>query len=139
LWERLAVDLLSRAEIRPRAALEALGDATAVLIRWNPSGQLPLMQAVRDAFAAVAPAPGILLNHDGAVKRWLAARLFGTWIAYQGNGLDTIVGYLRACLDVFSVELARDGRPREAIRRADHLIIHEASSQQLANLLNERS
>jgi len=138
LWEQLAVDLLSRAELSPCTALDALTSATATLLAWKP-GQVPLPRAVRDAFAGIAPAPAVLVNHDGAVKRWLAARLFGTWIAYQGNGLDTIVRYLRACLDVFRVELARDGRAREAIRRADHLIVHESSSQQLANLLNERS
>ena len=73
------------------------------------------------------------------MKRWLAARAFGSWIAYQGNGLRTIVRYLRACLNAFEVELARDHTPLEAIRRADLLIVHESSSQQLANLLNAGS
>ena len=46
-------------------------------------------------------------RHSRAVNRWLAGRLFGTWIAYQGGGLLTIVRYLRAALDVLTVELAR--------------------------------
>ena len=70
---------------------------------------MPLLHAVRDAFGTLAPPTAVLESHDTAVKRWLAARLFGTWIAYQGNGLATIVRYLRACLDIFDVELARDG------------------------------
>ncbi len=49
-----------------------------------------------------------------------------------------VVRYLHACHDVFSVELARDRNPREAIRRCDHLIVHESSSQQLAILLNSK-
>jgi hypothetical protein len=138
-WERLAVELVSRPGIAPRAALDGLQAATARLTTWSPASDVPLVHAVRDAFGPIAPATAVLLDYENAVKRWLAARLFGTWIAYQGNGLQTIVGYLRACLDVFNVELARDGRAREAIRRADHLIVHESSSQQLANLLNECS
>jgi hypothetical protein len=73
------------------------------------------------------------------VKRWLAARLFGAWIAYQGNGLRTILRYLHACHDVFTIELARDRDALQAFRRSDHLIVHESSSQQLANLLNDRT
>lgn len=138
-WERLALELVTREGIAPASALDGLAAATAALSAWTPSSATPLLGAVHDAFARITPRPGILGAHDPAVKRWLAARLFGAWIAYQGNGLRTIVWYLRACLDTFLVELARDGRAREAIRRADHLIVHESSSQQLANLLNERS
>jgi hypothetical protein len=78
------------------------------------------------------------------VNRWLAARLFGTWIAYQGAGLATIVRYLRAALDVLVVELTRTpshGRPErpdvlEALRRSDYLLVHLADSQRLATLLS---
>jgi Fe-S-cluster containining protein len=138
-WERLAVELLTREGVPLRAALDGLDAATSSIARWQPDGGVPLEHVVRDAFARIAPRTAALAAFEPAVKRWLAARLFGTWIAYQGNGLMTIVRYLRACCDVFDVELARDGRAREAIRRADHLIVHESSSQQLANLLNERS
>ena len=138
-WERLAVEMLTRDGVPPRASLEALTAATAVIAGWTPAAQIPLAAAVGDAFARLTPAMGALAPFDPAVKRWLAARVFGTWIAYQGNGLRTIVRYLHVCLDAFQVELGRDGNAREAIRRADHLIVHESSSQQLANLLNERS
>lgn len=138
-WERLAVELLTRAGLAPRRSLDGLQEATAAICDWMPGGDVPLNHVVRDAFARIAPETAALAAFEPAVKRWLAARLFGTWIAYQGNGLLTIVRYLRACCDVFTVELARDGKPREAIRRADHLIVHESSSQQLANLLNDRS
>jgi Fe-S-cluster containining protein len=141
-WERLAVDLLVREGTTPRSALAALEAVTAKLGAWSPGSGPPLADAVSESFGADSHgAPEVercIDRGEMAVKRWLAARLFGTWIAYQGNGLQTIVRYLRACLDVFDVELARDGDAREAIRRADQLIVHDSSSQQLANLLNDR-
>jgi Fe-S-cluster containining protein len=139
LWERLAVALLTRDRLPPPRALDALAWATARLAAWTPGGDTALGDAVHEAFARTEPPPAGPARFEPAVSRWLAARLFGTWIAYQGNGLGTVVRYLRACLATFDVELARDGRPLEAIRRADHLIVHESSSQQLANLLNDRS
>jgi Fe-S-cluster containining protein len=139
-WERLAIELLTRSGIAPGASLAALHDATERLESWTPDSTVPLERAVRDSFDSAAPVPSAEpAAHDPAVKRWLAARLFGSWIAYQGNSLRTLVRYLRACLDVLQVELARDGHALEAIRRSDRLIIHEAASQQIATLLNDRS
>ena len=139
-WERLGIELLTRAGVAPRASLAALHDATEQLGTWSPDSTVSLDCAVHDAFRLVAaPSSTALAAHDSAVKRWLAARLFGSWIAYQGNSLRTLVRYLQACHDVFVVEFARDGNALEAIRRSDRLIIHEAASQQIATLLNDRS
>ena len=136
VWERQAVELITRAGIAPRDALQSLALATARLDRWAPDVSGPLEHAVRDAFGMLPPPPTSTPEpYDSAVKRWLAARLFGTWLAYQGDALETIVRYLHACHDFFLVELARDGNAREAIRRSDHMIVHESSSQQLAILL----
>lgn len=136
-WEQLAVEELTREDVAPGDSLAALEAATARLLRWTPGG-VPLLHAVRDAFARSAPPASALAPHEPAVKRWLAARLFGTWIAYQGEGLPTIVRYLRACLASFEIEVARDGDALEAIRRCDRLIVHDASSQRIATLLNDR-
>ncbi len=92
----------------------------------------------------LAPSLGALEEHASAVCRWLAARLFGAWIAYQGTGLRTILDYLRAALDVLLVEMARGARQAildrrgviEAIRRTDRLLIHHARSERLAALLS---
>lgn len=139
-WERLAVEILTRPGIAPRVSLETLDAATRRVETWSPDADRePLLHAVRDAFGLLSPPTAVLAGHEPAVKRWLAARLFGTWLAYQGNGLRTIVRYLHACLDVFTIELARDRDPLQAIRRCDHLIVHESSSQQLAGLFNDRS
>ena len=138
-WERLAVEILTRPGIAPRVSLDTLDAATRRVEQWSPGeGTAPLLHAVRDAFGLLSPPTAVLADHEPALKRWLAARLFGTWIAYQGNGLRTIVRYLHACLDVFTIELARDRDALQAIRRCDHLIVHESSSQQLASLLNDR-
>jgi Fe-S-cluster containining protein len=133
-WERLAIELLTRPGIAARTSLDALAIATAGLARWTP-GTTPLDHAVRDAFSTVAPPTDVLDPHEAALKRWLAARLFGAWIAYQGDGVETTVRYLRTCLDTFTRELALDANPLEAIRRSDLRIVHEADSQQLANSL----
>lgn len=137
-WERLAIALLTRSGTTAAVALAALHDATRRLEAWTPDSPLSLDRAVRETFGLVAPPPSMALaKHEPAVKRWLAARLFGSWIAYQGNALRTLVRFLRACHDVFVVEFARDGNALQAIRRSDRLIIHEAASQQMATLLNE--
>lgn len=141
-WERLAVEILTRQGIAPRVSLDTLDAATRRIERWSPGVDAdgePLLHAVRDAFGLLSPPTAALADHEPAVKRWLAARLFGTWIAYQGNGLRTIVRYVQACLDIFTIELARDRDALQAIRRSDHLIVHESSSQQLAGLLNDRA
>lgn len=138
LWEQSTVELLTRPGVPPRGAIDAVERATIRAVSWDPGSDVTLEDALRDAFARADPSTRRERPFEPAVNRWLAARAFGTWIAYQGNGLRTIVRYLRACLDTFEVELARDGNPLEAIRRADHTIVHEASSQQLANLLNVR-
>ena len=125
-WERFGIELMTRDNIAPRAGLDALAAATGRIATWSPHGTAPLHDAVRDAFAAPPPSTAALEAYEPALKRWLAARLFGNWIAYQGDGLQAIVRYLHGCLDTFTTELARDGSPLEAIRRSDLLIVHHA-------------
>jgi hypothetical protein len=136
LWERFAVAILTHDGVPARRALEALERATARITAWAPASDLTLEDTIREAIAGVSLPSASLGGVEPGVKRWLAARVFGTWMAYQGDGLRTIVRYLHSCLNAFEVELARDNKPLQAIRRADQLIVHEASSQQLANLLN---
>jgi hypothetical protein len=125
-WERLGVELLTREGVAPRVSLDVLASTTSRIASWSPATAAPLLHAVRDRFGTLAPPTAILEAHEPALKRWLAARLFGNWIAYQGDGLQAIVRYLRGCLAIFSTELARGGGPLEAIRRSDLLIVHKA-------------
>jgi len=118
---------LTRDGILPEESLDALASATGRITSWSPGGTAPLQHLVRDAFGMLTPPPTDILEvQDRAIKRWLAARLFGNWIAYQGDGLQTIVRYLRDCLATVTTELARDGNAREAVRRSDLLIVHRA-------------
>jgi len=79
--------------------------------------------------------------------RYLAARAFASWMAYQGRGLRTTIASLYVALDLVQAEAAvraaRAGRAldrsmlKEAIRQADLQFVHEANSQQLADVLGQ--
>jgi len=76
------------------------------------------------------------------VRRYLAARLHASWVAYQGRGLRSVLASLSAALHVVRAEAARAAgraaRPLdralliEAIRAADLLLVHVASRDALA-------
>jgi Fe-S-cluster containining protein len=89
-------------------------------------------------------AHGAIEQHSRAVNRWLAARLFGSWIAYQSTGILAIVRLLRVALDTLVVELTRMEKASlqrrevlDAIRHSDYLLVHLADSQRLATLLSD--
>jgi len=86
-------------------------------------------------------------RHDSAVRRWLAARAFASWLALQGEGLRTTVGGLRLALGVLGAEVWRGRGPEEpppldqatlleAFRRADLLLVHLADPMALARRLS---
>jgi Fe-S-cluster containining protein len=76
------------------------------------------------------------------LKRYIAAKAFANWTAYQGRGLTAIVNGLDAALALVRVEAARrcrDSRAavdhdhlREAIRAADFALNHLAVGEDLA-------
>jgi hypothetical protein len=80
------------------------------------------------------------------ITRYLAARAFANWCAYQGRGLRTVLGSVVAALSVLRVEAARHCaaavRPldapllTQAFRSADLLIVHLASREELARRLS---
>jgi hypothetical protein len=80
------------------------------------------------------------------VRRYLAAKIFGSWLAYQGRGLRTIVFSASVALSLVrahaAVDCARRAHPLDrhalttAIRRADELLLHLASPQPLADELS---
>lgn len=127
-WERRAISLLTRHTIAPSDALAELEDVTAAICTWVP-GTTALQDVVDAAFArhaATARTPATAAEDvtNAAVKRWLAARLFGAWVAYQGDGLAATIRYLGVCLETFTREAEADGNPLEAIRRSDLRILH---------------
>jgi hypothetical protein len=76
------------------------------------------------------------------LKRYLAAKAFASWTAYQGRGFLSIVRGLDAALALVRVEAARQcrdsGRPldaallKEAFRQADFALNHLAAGDELA-------
>jgi Fe-S-cluster containining protein len=81
------------------------------------------------------------------LNRFVAAKAFASWTAYQGRGIATIVRGLEAALAVVRVESARQCRDadrdldadllREAFRGADFLLNHLAVGEDLADAWSE--
>jgi hypothetical protein len=79
---------------------------------------------------------------DLAMKNYLAARLFGNWVAYQGQGLRSIVEWLRTCASVVRhfvwQRLSASGLQLdhsmfiESVRSADLLLLHVLDSGSFA-------
>ena len=83
------------------------------------------------------------------ICRWLAAKAFASWLVLQGAGLRTAVLGLRVALGVLRAEAARGGAEagraldaellKDAVRRADLLLVHLADPEALARALGARS
>jgi hypothetical protein len=133
-WERAAISLVTHSTIAPGETLGELEDVTATILSWIP-GSGALQDVVRAAFdrhTMTGEDEKTSSNAiDRAVKRWLAARLFGGWIAYQGDGLAATLRHLRACLDTFTREIQSDGNALEAVRRSDLRIVHGVATRSL--------
>jgi hypothetical protein len=125
-----------------------------VLARSSPGSMaIPPGETLYEEVLSAVPEPlrptsaGVdAVPHWGAfeapVRRYLAARAFASWVAVQSSGLRTSVRALQAALAVLRREAARAatdaGRPldasllKDAIRRADLLLVHLASPEALA-------
>lgn len=84
-------------------------------------------------------------EYDGAVRGYLAARLFGNWVAYYGQGLHAIVEYLKVALAVVKMEAVRHQASeapsstwqtvKKAIQSADLLLVHLSDTKALSRRL----
>ncbi len=82
----------------------------------------------------------------GPVCAWLATKAFASWLALQGQGLRTTVRGLRVALGVLRAEATRvclqsgsvldAALLKEALRRADLLLVHLADPEALARRLS---
>ena len=90
-------------------------------------------------WSAVAPT---WAHFDEALRRFMAAKIFGSWSAYLGDGLGAVLRTAQVAAAVLRVESARQcamsGRPldrhllTEAIRMTDLLLVHYADPARLA-------
>ena len=165
-WEAECVATLA-SENDPSGALKVITRATDVLRAWTPDqgalvdmvaaafraartesaaetawdvgiGGAILRSLVKDAPHALAGHPPRLSDDlERAIANYLAARVFGNWISYQGRGLRTIVAWLHACHDLVRA-LAGEGRVTNqsglvpSIRNADFIMLHTIDSQAFA-------
>ncbi len=126
----------------PHAALDTSLALYADAVRAIPPDLTPPPdeEGLDAAFAALA-APA-WAEYAAPINRFLAAKAFASWTAYQGRGVLTIVRGLEAALAIVRVEAARQcrnaARPldadllREAFRGADFLLNHLAVGEELA-------
>ena len=150
-------DLVTRVIVTPAPPPAPGLPLDAVLADWErvatvvPSGH-PLPKSPRQAVEAFGSARAQAAVEEGcvasrrAVGRWLAAKAFASWLALQGEGLRTTALGLRVALGSLRAEAARGcaeaGRAldadllKEAIRRADRLLVHLADPEALARRLS---
>ncbi|MDQ3420176.1 MAG: hypothetical protein M3541_15620 [Acidobacteriota bacterium] len=71
------------------------------------------------------------------IANYMAACTFGNWTAYRGQGLRTVLAWLRGCYDVLRVQLMRHARAAgginrevmiESFRMSDFIIVHTVPS-----------
>jgi hypothetical protein len=118
-------------------AVNSVCDGTAA----DDAAPLHGLDATRRRRAAVE-----FQRFDGAIKNYLAARVFANWVAYQGRGLRTIVEWLRTCAAVLDGQLLRAAADREgplgpadfvaAVRKTDLLLLHGVDPLALARRLS---
>jgi hypothetical protein len=104
----------------------------------------PMVDGIRGRRQSVAE---VLEEFDGAIRGYLAARLFGNWVAYHGQGLHAIVEYLQVALALVKMEAVRyharesSSSPwqtvTEAIRSADLLLVHLSDPKRLSRRLGQ--
>jgi hypothetical protein len=125
-WEREAVSLFARDDWTADQALAALTSATAALSKWRPGGE-PLADAVRHAFDRHRSAPGAVradVRLTRPLRRYAAARVFASWMAYQSDRLSEVVGFARKALKLLAKEAERICKESE--RPLDESVLHEA-------------
>lgn len=148
---------VGRLATEPSADLDGIANRLGEPSTW-PAWFATAADACQGAWLADAP-PSNLADldaryvtprwpaHAGAAGRYLAAKAFGSWIAYQADAAVTLSRWLTLCHAVLRVECARAcgeaARPLDrdrlvrAIRQADLLLVHYADSLAIAAALGD--
>jgi hypothetical protein len=136
-WEAHMVWVLTRDDnLTPELVLEVITEDAGTLQRWRP-GTTSLAEAVRRL--RDKKHPGLEKGADPSsvvIRRYLAARAFASWAAYQGNGLPAVVASLHLTLTTLQRHLAAPSeleagpltstRLKQAIRQTDLELVHVA-------------
>ena len=131
-------DAVNRAFAAPSRVQSSAALSKGFQIVRNTVGPHPLI-AVPDDFADEWIRFEMLQDPllAAVMSRYLAASAFANWIAYRGQGLRSIVEWLRASYDVLRLQVVRECRVNgvtrdsliEALRMSDLLMVHTADSQ----------
>ena len=126
----------------PHRVLDASLPVYADLLKAVPADMMPEPD---ETGLDLAYANGVAAQWEDwrlPLTRFVAAKAFASWTAYQGRGVLTIVRGLEAALGLVRVEAARQVRNagrvldadllREAFRQADFLLNHLAAGDELA-------
>ncbi len=123
---------------RQRRAMRIVAQACRVPWTW-PAPPADLDDVDREFVAPQWPVFGPL------VRRYLAAKAFGTWVMYQADATRGLVRWLQLAHDVLRVEAGRAcgtaKRPLDrdllllAVRQSDLLLLHYADSLAVAQAL----
>jgi hypothetical protein len=141
---RAAIDALNGppVETEAPATLDASLQLHAECMTAVPEDLLPPPDGDRLDRAWIEWAAPAWRGFSAPVNRYIAAKAFATWTAYQGRGVRTIVRGIEAAVALVRVEAARQcrdaGRPLdaglllEAFRSADFILNHLATGDALA-------
>ena len=142
--------MLNAIERLPAAGVDAVVPET---LDASVADYLDVLRAVPDEWRPEADIRGLPESYvrdiapgwtafDAPLRRYLAAKAFASWTAYQGRGFLTVVRGLQTALALVRVEAARQcrdaNRPldadflREAFRHADFALNHLAAGDELA-------
>lgn len=143
-WTPMRGDLVTQipAAFAARDGMESFApkaqDPRSILLASIPPGApgnaaLPDFLPVTQTFSRAS---------DLALRRYVAARLFGAWVMFQGEGLHVVSRYLALCLNsalLFEAARPRDEpertRFKEAVRSADLWLVHHCDPELLASNL----
>jgi hypothetical protein len=85
--------------------------------------------------AADAPRPrGCAPSDTVVIRRYLAARAFASWLAYEGGGMIAVLRSLRLFLSTVR-EFASRMPLKEAIRETDRRLLHLTPRDALARMV----
>ena len=142
---------------RPARGCEVDAGLAAALADWERvaravPGRIPAPDSPRAPVEAYGLERAQAALDDGwerlrrPVGRWLAAKAFASWIALQGGGVRTTALGLRVAHSVLRAEAAREAAAtraapskeslKQAVRRADLLLLHLVDPQALARDLS---
>jgi hypothetical protein len=128
-WERRAIALLAIEDLAPEDAIDWLRRIAAAIKEWR-QGSITLADHVAIAFGCVPRGPRIESawgERRTVVNRYLAARLFASWVPYRADRLSALIDDLAATHSLLLAAAARGNATlTDAIRATELRTVHAA-------------